>query len=166
MILGMSVAAFVTFHVIISLIGIASGLFVLVGLLGGRKMPAMTALFLLTTIATSVTGFMFPSSGVTPAQVTGIISLVVLAVAVFARYGRRMVGSWRPIYVIAAVASLYLNTFVLVVQSFQKLPFLQPLAPTQTEPPFLVAQAVTLLAFVVLGFLAVRRFRPPVQVFA
>jgi hypothetical protein len=166
MILGMSVSAFVPLHVIISLIGIATGLVVLVGLLGARAMPAMTAIFLLTTIATSVTGFMFPFSGLTPAMITGFVSLAVLAVAVFACYGRRMAGSWRPIYVIAAVASLYLNTFVLVVQSFQKLPFLQPLAPTQTEPPFLVAQAVTLLAFVVLGFIAVRRFRKPVQVFA
>lgn len=160
MILGMSIPTFTFVHVVISLVAIASGLIVLVGLLGSKRMPTWTALFLVTTILTSVTGFMFPATTVTPAQIFGYISLVVLAVTVIALYVFRVAGPWRWIYVGGAVLAFYLNVFVLVVQSFQKLPFLHPLAPNGSEPPFLIAQALVLGLFVVLGILAVIKFHP------
>jgi hypothetical protein len=148
------------FHVLISLIGIVSGLVVLYGLLTGRPFGAWTALFLATTIVTSVTGFPLPPFGVTPARVLGVISLVLLALALAALYGFRLAGAWRWIYVGSAVAALYFNVFVGVVQSFQKLSFLTPLAPTQSEPPFLVTQIVVLVVFIVAGVLGVMRFHP------
>jgi hypothetical protein len=160
MILGLSLENFTLLHTVISLIGILSGIVVLFAMLDGRNSPAMTALFLATTVLTSVTGFMFPSTSVTPAHIVGGISLVVLAAASAGLYVFRLGGAWRSIYVISAVISLYLNVFVGVVQAFQKLSFLQPLAPTQSEPPFIVAQTTVLFIFVVLGFLAVRRFHP------
>ena len=160
MILGLSIAAFTQLHVAISLIGIVSGLIVLYGMLSGQRMPGWTALFLITTVLTSVTGFMFPAVAVTPAAIFGFISLAVLAVALLALYVFHANGAWRWIYVVTAVLALYLNVFVLVVQAFQKISFLHPLAPTGSEPPFLVAQTVVLLIFLGLGFLAVRRFHP------
>jgi hypothetical protein len=160
MILGMSVPAFTLLHVVISLIGIFSGLIVLFGMLGAHRLPGWTALFLLTTVLTSVTGYMFPSNGIDPAQIVGAISLVALAFAVLGLYAFRLGGLWRWIYVAGAVLALYLNVFVAVAQSFQKLPFLHPLAPTQSEPPFLVTQIVVLLIFIVLGIAAVRKFHP------
>ena len=147
-------------HVLLSLIGIASGLVVLYGLLAGRPLGGWTALFLATTILTSVTGFPLPPFGFDPPRVVGTISLVLLALAVVAFYGFRLAGAWRWIYVATAMAALYLNVFVGVVQAFQKLPFLQPLAPTQSEPPFLVAQIAVLAIFLALGILAVIRFHP------
>jgi hypothetical protein len=150
---------FTLVHVAISLLGIASGFVVLFGLIAGKRLDAWTAFFLATTIATSVTGFGFPIQGVTPGIVLGVISLVVLAVALYARYGRHLAGAWRPVYIITAVMALYLNVFVLIVQSFQKVPALKATAPTQSEPPFAIAQAVTLVAFIALGFLAGKRFR-------
>ena len=163
MILGMSVAAFTLLHVIISLLGIASGLVVLAGMLGGRLLNGWNGFFLLTTIATSVTGFMFHSKSFGPPHIVGVISLVVLAVALFALYSRRLVGSWRWIYAATAVAALYLNVFVGVVQAFQKLPFLHALAPNGSEPPFVVAQGLVLLIFVALGILAAKRFHRTAQ---
>jgi hypothetical protein len=160
MILGMSISTFTTVHVVISLVGIASGLIVLVGMFGANRLSGWTALFLAATILTSVTGFMFPISGFTPALAVGALSLVVLAAACLALYVCRLAGAWRWIYVVSATAALYLNVFVAIVQAFQKLPFLQPLAPTQSEPPFLAAQAAVLALFVVFGVLAVIRFRP------
>jgi hypothetical protein len=150
---------FTIIHVAISLLAIASGFVVLFGLIAAKRLDAWTAFFLVTTIATSVTGFGFPIHGVTPGIVFGVISLVVLAVALYARYGRHLAGAWRLVYVITAVMALYLNVFVLIVQSFQKVPALEALAPTQSEPPFAIAQAVTLVAFLVLGFLAGKRFQ-------
>jgi hypothetical protein len=147
-------------HVALSLIGIASGLVVLYGLLIGRPFAGWTALFLATTILTSVTGFPLPPYGFDPPRALGVISLVLLAAAVAGLYVFHLAGAWRWIYIVTAVASLYLNVFVGVVQSFQKLSFLQPLAPTQSEPPFVVAQLVVLVAFIALGALAVIRFRP------
>ena len=129
-------------------------------MLGSKKLDGWTALFLATTVLTSVTGFFFPTDQLLPSHIVGILSLVVLAAALLALYAYRLRGPWRWIYVATAVAALYLNVFVGVVQAFQKLPFLKSLAPTQSEPPFLVAQAVVLLIFVVLGILAVRSFRP------
>ena len=160
MILGMSLPTFTTVHVIISLIGIITGFAVLVGMLQGRLPAGMTALFMVTTVLTNVTGFMFPRTVVTPAQIVGVISLVVLVIAILALYVFRLRGTSRWIYVVTALLSLYLNVFVLVVQSFQKLSFLHPLAPTQSEPPFLIAQVLVLVFFIVMGFLAIRRFHP------
>jgi len=146
-------------HVVISLIGILTGVVVLIGLISGRRFNGWTAWFLVTTVATSVTGFFFPFHGVTPGIIVGIISLLLLAVAIFARYFRRFVGAWRWIYVVTAMIALYLNVFVLIAQLFQKVPALKALAPTQTELPFLVAQLSTLLIFVVLTIAATLRFR-------
>ena len=161
MILGMSVSAFTTLHVIISLIGIVTGIVVVLGMLGGRTLGGWTAIFLATTVLTSATGFLFPFTKLLPSHVLGIISLVVLAAAVLALYVFRLDGPWRWIYVAGAVLALYLNAFVAVVQAFQKLAFLQPLAPTQAEAPFIVAQVAVLAIFAALGVLAVKRFHPP-----
>ena len=161
MILGMSLAAFTEFHVIISLIGIASGIIVVLAMLAGRSLPGMTALFLFTTVATSATGFLFPSEKFGPPHVIGVISLVILAIAILALYVYKLAGQWRWIYISAAVISLYLNAFVGVVQTFQKVAFFKALAPTQTEAPFAVAQGAVLLIFIALGVLAARRFHPP-----
>ena len=160
MIPGLSLSAFTTLHVVISLIAIAAGFVVLYGMLTGHRLGGWTLLFLVTTILTSVTGFMFPIAGVTPGLVIGAISLVLLAIALLALYAFRLAGAWRWLYVATALAALYLNVFVGVVQAFQKLSFLQPLAPTQSEPPFAAAQLAVLAVFLVLGFLALRRFQP------
>lgn len=160
MIAGLSIENFTILHVAISLIGIVSGLIVLAGMLRARSLPGWTALFLVTTILTSVTGFMFPINGLTPAIVVGLISIVILAIALMALYLKQLSGAWRWIYVVTALMALYFNVFVLIVQAFQKVPVLQKLAPTQSEPPFQIAQGVTLVAFLVLGTLAARKFRP------
>ena len=160
MMLGMSLSTFTAVHVIISLIGILSGLIVLVGLLSAKRMNGWTALFLLTTVLTSVTGFGFPFTHLLPSHKVGIISLVVLAIAILARYSFHMTGKWRWIYVVTAMIALYLNVFVLVVQSFEKVPSLKAMAPTQSEPPFLVAQLVVLALFIVLTIFAVKKFHP------
>lgn len=154
-----NLSPFTKLHVVISLIGIVSGLVVMFGLLVGRRLNGWTALFLISTILTSVTGFFFPFHGVTPAIVVGIISLVLLAVAIVARYARHLAGAWRWIYVVTAMISLYLNVFVLIVQLFQKVPALRVLAPTQSEPPFAVTQLAVLGLFVVLTIVALIRFR-------
>ena len=150
---------FTKVHVVISLIGIASGLIVVFGMLAAQRFDRWTALFLLSTLATSVTGFLFPFHGVTPGIVVGIISVVVLAIAIFARYPQHLRGSWRWIYVVSAVVALYLNVFVLIAQLFQKVPQLKALAPTQSEPPFAVTQLGVLVLFVLLGIVATIRFR-------
>ena len=129
-------------------------------MLGGRKLGSWTAIFLATTVLTSATGFLFPFNKLLPSHVVGIISLVVLAIALLALYGLHLAGAWRWIYVAAAVLALYLNVFVGVVQAFQKLAFLQPFAPTQTEAPFIVAQVLVLAIFAALGVLVVRSFHP------
>jgi hypothetical protein len=147
-------------HVLLSLIGIISGFVVLYGLLIGRPFGGWTTLFLATTILTSITGFPLAPFGFDPPRVVGVISLVLLALAVAAFYAFRLAGAWRWVYIGSATAALYLNVFVGVVQAFQKLPFLQPLAPTQSEPPFLVAQIAVLVIFVAFGILAVIRFHP------
>jgi|SRR5271156_2461055 len=159
MVLGMSLATFTLLHVLISLIGIGSGLVVAYGLLASKPLDVSTATFLTTTVLTSLTGFLFPVEHLLPSHIVGIISLVVLALAIFARYGRRLAGSWRWIYVVSAVIALYLNCFVAVVQSFMKVPALHALAPTQKEPPFLIAQIALMAVFIVLGIFAVRNFR-------
>jgi len=160
MILGMSIPTFTLLHVIISLVGIVSGLVVLFGMFGSHRLPGWTALFLVTTILTSVTGFLFPRTTLTPAQIFGIISLVVSVPTLAALYAFRLGGAWRWIYTGGAVLLLYLNMFVLVVQSFLKIPFLHPLAPTASEPPFLAAEGALLAIFVVLGIVALLKFHP------
>ncbi|HLQ27383.1 MAG TPA: hypothetical protein VK138_16080 [Acidiferrobacterales bacterium] len=164
MILGMSTSTFTWVHVVLSLIGIFSGAVVLFGMFSAKRLNGWTALFLATTVLTGVTGFFFHSVSFGPPHVVGVISLVVLAVAILALYVYSLTGSWRWIYVAGAVAALYFNVFVGVVQAFQKLPFLKPLAPTQSEPPFLAAQFVVLAIFVVLGVVAVRSFHPETKV--
>jgi hypothetical protein len=163
MVLGLSLSTFTLLHVFVSLIAIASGLLVMTGLLGSNRMGGMTALFLTTTILTSATGFLFPFTELLPSHVIGIISLVLLAIAVFALYGRRLSGIWRTVYVVTAMLSLYLNVFVLVIQSFLKVPTLHALAPSvpPAEPPFLVVQGLVLLFFVIVIVGAARRFHPP-----
>jgi len=160
MILGMSTATFTLLHVIISLIGIASGFVVLFGFLNANRFDGWTALFLTTNVLTSVTGFLFPTTTILPSQIVGVISLIALALAIFALYRSHLAGAWRWVYVSSAVLALYLNVFVGVVQSFQKLAFLKPLAPTQAEAPFLIAQALVLLVFIVTGVVVARKFRP------
>src|SRR5215831_9805821 len=161
MILGMSVGAFTLLHVIISLVAIGSGLIVVGGMFASNGLHRTTALFLFTTVLTSVTGFLFPIHGFTPALGVGILSCVILLIALYALYKEHLVGAWRWIYVITAVASLYLNVFVLVVQSFVKVTALSALAPTQTEPPFAVTQAGVLAIFVLITLICVIKFRPP-----
>ena len=164
MILGMSLSLYTQIHVIISLIAIASGLLVAIGMMMARSSGPMTALFLATTVLTSVTGFFFPFHGVTPGIVVGILSLVVLLLTLIARYGKHMVGGWRGTYVITAMFALYLNVFVLVVQLFEKVPALKALAPTQTEMPFKVAQLTVLTLFLLLTVFSAIKFRvEPVQ---
>ena len=164
MILGMSVGAFTLLHVIITLVAIGSGLIVVGGMFASNKLPGTTAMFLLTTALTSVTGFLFPIHGFTPALGVGILACVILAVALFALYKQRLVGGWRWVYVITAIASLYLNVFVLVVQSFVKVSALNALAPTQSEPPFAITQAVVLVIFILIALIAVAKFRPATTV--
>ena len=163
MVLGMSLATFTALHVAISLIGIGSGLVVLFGLLKGKNFRGWTGLFLATTVATSVTGFGFPVAHFLPSHGVGILSLIALAVAIAALYKFHLAGAWRRTYVISSVVALYFNCFVLLVQSFEKVPALKALAPTQTEPPFAIAQLLVLALFVYAGVQAARRFRlePP-----
>ena len=158
--LGMSLPTFTLFHVVISLIGIGSGLIVVLGMLCAKRLGTLTAIFLITTVATSVTGFLFPYEGFKPSYVVGVLSLIVLALALVALYGKHLAGAWRWIYAVTAVIALYFNSFVLVVQSFLKVPALHALAPQGSEPPFAIAQMTVLVLFIVLGFFAVRKFKP------
>ena len=160
MLLGLSLSAFTQLHVAISLIGIGSGLVVLLGMLASLRLNALTGVFLVTTLLTSLTGFLFPFKGITPGIVVGILSCIVLVPAVLARYAFALHGAWRWIYVVASTIALWFNVFVLIVQLFEKVPALHALAPTGSEPPFKIAQLTTLVIFAILGFLAVRRFHP------
>jgi hypothetical protein len=162
MVLGLSLSTFTMVHVIISLIGIVSGFIVMFGLFGSQRMPGMTALFLLSTILTSVTGFLFPVDKLLPSHIVGIISLVMLAIACVALYAMKLSGAWRWIYVLTAMIALYLNVFVLVIQSFLKIGPLHALAPSvpPSEPPFAIVQGLVLVFFVIAIIGAVRRFRP------
>lgn len=160
MILGMSIAAFTLFHVVISLVGIAAGFVVLLAMFRSERLDGWAGLFLGTTILTSVTGFFFPRDQVLPSHIVGALSLLALAVAVLAFYRYRLNGAWRWIYVTSAIVALYFNTFVAVAQAFQKVPFLNSLAPTQNDPLFIVTQLVVLVAFIGLGIGAARSFHP------
>ncbi len=158
MILGLTL--FTSVHVVISLIGILSGLVVLLGMVSNNRMELMTAIFLLFTVATSVTGFFFPIHGLTPALIVGMISIALLALALAGRYAFALRGAWRWIYIVTAVTAQYFNSFVLVVQSFLKIPAMHALAPSGSEAPFVAAQSIVPLFYVVVGYLAVRRFLP------
>jgi hypothetical protein len=159
MILGMPLSTFTLAHVVLSLIGIFSGAVVLFGIFKAKRLDGWTALFLATTLSTSVTGFFFPVDRFLPSHAVGILSLILLAVAIVARYARHLTGAWRSIYVITAAIALYLNVFVLIVQSFLKVPTLKALAPTQSEPPFLFTQLVVLAIFAAAIIVATIRFR-------
>jgi hypothetical protein len=162
MVLGMSLATFTLVHVIISLIGIVSGIIVMFAMLGSSRSPGLTAIFLLSTILTSATGFGFPFTQLLPSHMIGILSLVLLAIACIALYAMRLAGPWRWIYVVTALGSLYLNVFVGVIQAFLKVPALHALAPSvpPSEPPFAVIQGLVLLFFVVVMVGASKRFHP------
>lgn len=147
-------------HVIISLVGIGSGFLVVTGLLTSKRFDGWTTIFLATTVATSVTGFLFPVDRFMPSHGVGIVSLLVLPVAIYARYRRQLAGHWRLVFVITSTVALYLNVFVLIVQLFLKVPALKAIAPTQSEPPFAVTQFVVLLIFASMGIAAAIRFRP------
>ena len=160
MILGMSTATYTLLHVLVSLVGIGSGLVVMFGFLTGRRLDRWTTVFLLTTALTSISGFGFPFDHLLPSHILGIMSLAVLAMAIPARYLFNLAGAWRWIYVVGATIALYFNVFVLVVQCFEKVPALKGLAPTQKEPPFVVAQLLVLLIFATLTVFATVRFHP------
>ena len=147
-------------HTLISFVAIFTGFVVLFGLLAGQRLDGWTKWFLITAVATTVTGFFFPFHGFTPAFKLGIISSFFLAITIYARYPKNLGGAWRWIYVVGALISLYFNVFVGVVQSFEKIPALKAMAPTQTEPPFKLTQLVVLGLFVVLAIVATIRFRP------
>lgn len=157
--MGIGLTIFTIAHVAISLIGIGSGVIVALGLLTAKRLDGWTMLFLASTVATSVTGFFFPFHGFTPAIGVGIVSLLVLLVAIVARYRQHLMGPWRWIYVVTAMIALYFNVFVLIVQVFLKVPALKSLAPNQNEPPFAIAQGAVLLLFVALTYFAAIKFR-------
>jgi hypothetical protein len=161
MVLGMSLATYTIVHVIISLVGIGSGLIVLFGLLNGKLLSPWNGLFLLTTILTSVTGFFFPYTKITPGIILGVLSLITLAIAMYALYARHLSAGWRRTYAVTAMIALYFNVFVLVAQLFEKVPAIHALAPTQTEPPFKIVQLLLLILTIVLITLAAKRFRSP-----
>lgn len=160
MILGMSLATFTLVHVLISLVGIVTGFMVMVGMLGSKRFPDWTLWFLTTTVLTSVTGFLFPFTKLLPSHIVAIISLVLLAIALFALYVQRLSGVWRPIYVVTAMTALWFNVFVLIAQAFQKVAPLKVLAPKGSEPPFLIAQGAALIFFVIVTIAAAKKFRP------
>ena len=160
MLFGMSLHTYTLIHVAISLVGIVAGLIVLFGMLSGNALNGMTSLFLFTTGLTSVTGFGFPFKQLEPPHIVGIITLVVVLLAILARYKFQLAGKWRATYVITAVMALYFNFFVLVVQGFLKVPALHALAPNGKEPPFAIAQGIVLVLFITLEVVAMKRFHP------
>lgn len=159
MILGLSISQFIALHVAISFIAIAAGLVALPAFVAGRRVPGMMSLFLVTTLLTSLTGFLFPFRGFTPAIGTGIVSTIVLIIAFVAYYGYKLRGKAGVVYAVSATAALWLNLFVLVVQSFLKVPALNALAPTGTELPFAIAQGTLLIVMIGLGYVAVQSVR-------
>ena len=164
MVLGMSIAAFTMLHVIISLIAIGTGFIVLFGLINSKLLSPWNVVFLVTTILTSLTGFAFPNDKVTPGIILGVLSMIVLAIAIAALYIFHLKGGWRRTYAITAMIALYFNVFVLIAQTFEHVPAFHALAPTGTETPFKVAQLLLLILFIVLITAAAKKFRnPPVS---
>ena len=160
--MNLDFSTFTWVHVIISLIGIVTGFVVMKGILASERLDDWTAVFLATTALTSLTGFGFPFEKLLPSHIVGIISLVVLLIAILARYAFGLSGGWRPAYVVTALVAQWLNVFVLVAQLFNKVTALHALAPTQSEPPFLIAQTVVMVLFIFVGIAALRQFRPAV----
>jgi hypothetical protein len=156
---SMFLAALTLFHVVISLIGLVAGFIVLIGLIAPKRLTRWTPVFLWATLATSLTGFLFPVHKFLPSHAVGALSVAVLGFAFLAQYRFHLSGIWRGVFVIASTVALYFNTFVVIVQCFKHIPSLQALAPTQSEPPFLVTQLIFLLLFIALGVTATRRFR-------
>ncbi|WP_246664494.1 hypothetical protein [Tardiphaga sp. P9-11] len=156
----MSLGTFTLLHVLISLVAIGSGLYTIGGMIVGRSWPTITVIFLLTTAITSLSGYVFPANGLLPSHVVGAISLVCLTVAILALYPKRLLGIWRSVYVVSAALSLYFNVVVLIIQGFLKWEPLRALAPTQSEPPFIIFQGAGLLLLVIATILALRRFKP------
>jgi len=166
MVLGLSLSTYTLLHAILSLIGIAAGIAIVLGMLGSSHLPGATALFFVSMVLTDITGFFFPVAGVLPSHIVDAISLTALMVAIIALYIYRLRGAWRWLYVGAVGLALYLDVLVGVVQAFRKLSFLRPLAPTQSEPPFLIAQLVVLALFLALGIVAGKRFHPETRAIA
>ena len=166
MVLGMTVAQFTVFHVVISMIAIFAGFIVVGGMFADAGLAVWTVFFLVMTILTNITGFMFPFGGFTPAIAVGVISTLLLLLALVALYGFHLHGRWRLAFVSTAVLGLYLNVFVMIAQSFQKVSFLKPLAPNGSEPPFVIAQAVNLVGFALLGWMAAKAFQPKRKIVA
>lgn len=160
MILGMSIAASVTVHTVISVLALLAGLVVAGGMLGARTLPGWTAFFLLTTLVTDITGFLLPADKILPSHITGVVSGVAVVVAALAYYGGRLDGRWRAVYVVTAMLAAYLNAFVLVAQLFVKVPAMREIAPTQSSPAFGITQLLVLALFVGLGVRAMRAFHP------
>jgi hypothetical protein len=158
--MNLDFSMFTWVHVIISLIGIVTGFVVMKGMLASQRLDDWTAVFLATTALTSLTGFGFPFEKLLPSHIVGIISLVVLLIAIVARYAFDMNGGWRPAYVVAALVAQWLNVFVLVAQLFMKVTALHALAPTQAEPPFLIVQTAVMVLFIIVGIAALRQYRP------
>jgi hypothetical protein len=156
--MSLGLEIFTLFHVVLSLIGILAGFVVVYGLLTAKRLDGWTKVFLWTTVLTSATGYFFPFHKLLPSHIVGLVSLLVLALCIYARYSQKLAGGWSRTYAITAVIALYLNVFVLVAQLFQKVPALKALAPTQSEAPFLIAQTVVLLAFIVIGIFSATRF--------
>jgi hypothetical protein len=160
MILGLSLAQFTFIHVALSLIGIGAGFFVMFAFLKSLNLRILTALFFLTTIGTSLTGFLFPNKTITPGIVLGVLSMIVLVLALYAQYGKKLAGPWRAIYVVSVCMAFYFNFFVLVAQTFAKVPALKHVAPSMASPAFGLAQFLLLFVFVLLTIRAVKRYRP------
>lgn len=160
MILGLSLAQFTFLHVFLSLIGIGAGIFIIYGLLNSLRLGILTALFLVTTVLTSVTGFLFPFNGITPGIILGILSMIALILAIVALYVKTLAGPWRGTYVVSVCVAFYFNFFVLVAQGFAKVPALHSIAPTQTAPGFAFAQLAVLVIFILLTVRALKKFHP------
>jgi len=160
MILGLSLVQFTFLHVFLSLVGIGAGIFLIFGLLTSRRLSILTTLFLITTLFTSLTGFLFPFKGMTPGIVIGILSTIVLILAMVALYAKHLTGIWRGVYVISVCVAFYFNFFVLVAQTFDKVPTLKAAAPTMASPVFGVTQLALLLIFVLLTVRAVKKYHP------
>jgi hypothetical protein len=152
------IVTFTLIHTVLSLLGIVAGLVVAGGLLAGRRLDSWTGLFLVTTALTNITGFMFPFTRFLPSHAVGIVSLLILPVVLWARYGKQLAGGWRRVFVVGSVTLLYLNVFVLVAQLFSRVPALIASAPTQSEPPFVITQLGTLVVFLWLGRAAVKGY--------
>jgi len=160
MILGLSLVQFTYLHVFMSLIWIGAGIFIIFGLLTSRRLSILTSLFLITTVLTSLTGFLYPFNGMTPGIVLGILSMIALILAIVGLYVRKLAGAWRGIYVVSVIVAFYFNFFVLVAQAFDKVPVLHAVAPSQKSPGFMITQLAVLLIFILLTVRAVKKFHP------